>query len=117
MTVGTHNYTVSLQGYPDAEGTVEITDGPKTVNVDMLGLSELSVENIEIYPNPNKGVFLIRVDGTFILDVLNAMGKVVHSTQIINESTINLKDAGSGLYFIRLHNEKTLGIKRLIISK
>ncbi len=117
MSVGTHNYTVSLQNYADIEGTVEVENGPMTVNVDMLGLHDLSDENIEIYPNPNKGVFLIKVDGTYALQVMNAIGKVVYSEQVTNEARIDLKGANSGIYFIHIQNEEFVKVKRLIISK
>ncbi len=117
MEAGTHNYTVSLQNYDEIHGTFDVVDGPETVNIDMLGLNDLSAERIEIYPNPNDGVFFIKVDGTYTIDVMNAVGKVVYSTQITNESSINLEGAGSGIYFIRVYNERAMEMKRLIINR
>jgi len=48
---------------------------------------------------------------------MNAIGKVVYSEQVTNEARIDLKDAKSGLYFIRIQNEEFIKVKRLIISK
>ncbi|MDA3868218.1 MAG: C25 family cysteine peptidase [Salinivirgaceae bacterium] len=117
MEVGTNNFTVILQNYDQIHDSVDVVDGPETVNIDMLSMNNLSAKSIEIYPNPNKGVFLIKVDGTYTLDVMNAMGKVVYSTRITNKRRINLEGAASGVYFIRLHNEKAMEMKRLIINR
>lgn len=117
MPVGTHNYTVNMQNYEDIHGTVEVEDGPQTVNVEMLGIGDAHVQEFRIYPNPNRGKFTIEVAGSYDLEVLNAIGNVVYSARIMEQKTVDLSNENDGIYFIRLQNGEKIFTKRLIINK
>lgn len=84
---------------------------PGTVVDCILAVKEIEKADFSIYPNPNNGQFNIineGNDGTYIIEVIDATGRVVHNEQMqINsndQTTINTKDLKSGIYFVKMTN-------------
>jgi len=81
---------------------------------------ELSDE-INIFPNPNIGQFIVQVPENRIYDisVFNVLGENVFEQQQINSSknTVDLSNINSGVYFIHITiNEKTISRKIIITN-
>ncbi len=80
--------------------------------------------NISIYPNPCDGTFNISAKGlnsTTDLYILNVQGQVVYKEKLINTSSnytkqFDLSDYSKGIYFIKLVNENSIQIKKIVIQ-
>ncbi len=64
--------------------------------------------NIDIFPNPNNGVFTINYSDLkekAMLEIYSALGTLVKKQIIISEKTaINMQNEGNGLYFITIYD-------------
>ena len=76
---------------------------------------------INIYPNPNKGVFVVEMTEESIatMEIYNALGKIVHTEKMTKISNlIQVKILTDGIYFYRLSSpNKYLQSGRLMIRK
>jgi hypothetical protein len=87
-------------------------------------IADLQMENIEIHPNPNKGVFDIKIPnvrGELTIEISNASGMNIHSEKFMASETnishqINLGNAPAGVYFVRISNGSGLSIKKVVIQ-
>jgi autotransporter-associated beta strand protein len=76
---------------------------------------------VNIYPNPNKGIFNISVSNNLINDYLkltvtDITGKIIFNTFITKPNTIvELSDIPKGLYLIRLENNFQIINKKMIV--
>ena len=78
----------------------------------------------DIYPNPNSGVFNLKINNDFTGSafVLNSLGAVVYQKNILDmssEISFDLNYLPDGLYFVKLIDDKTKSvvIKKFIIQK
>ena len=82
----------------------------------------INQNEIEIFPNPNNGVFSIKVNGNKELsgNIYNHIGQKVKTFKDLNQSNskfeINMTNMNAGLYYIRLDNAPEYSFK-LIISR
>jgi len=85
-------------------------------NININGQNIITIEEVEntnintsIYPNPNKGIFSIRTDASYMkVEVYSALGRLVED-KIISSGLqqINLSKEPKGIYFVKLmHNGK-----------
>jgi len=77
--------------------------------------------DIELYPNPNNGNFVLQVnniaDKKGTIKVYSTLGNVVYSTIIENNRTnVNIKNQTAGVYFARIEIENQSFYKRVIIK-
>jgi len=84
---------------------------PEEVVASIVGIEELeAVANLEVYPNPASDVLNITFNSInaekLSLEIINALGQVVISEQIANQSNTNLQysvnDLESGVYSLRI---------------
>jgi len=84
------------------------------------GISEVVVNNqFTIYPNPASNVVYIQnnsgLQGQINADVINILGQVVESYIITNSnSEISLSGLNPGDYFIKLYNDKSSVVKKVV---
>jgi hypothetical protein len=116
------------------ESTVDFDPGSSTNNLTSNGASDVFLQklnefpssilemesfmNINVYPNPTKGLFTISLDeltnNTSII-IYSVVGKEVVNQQIItNQTTINLKDYDKGIYFVKIQNGVNIITKRIV---
>ncbi|MDC0303939.1 T9SS type A sorting domain-containing protein [Flavobacteriales bacterium] len=90
----------------------------------LASLQERNTETfVEVYPNPNEGQFTMEIagfNGDFDVSVLNMHGQLMTKKQIsvidFYEERFNLKDAKSGLYFVRIVGDGVNETKRLVVK-
>lgn len=74
------------------------------VEKDKLGLSTL--ENINVYPNPNNGLFVLVTPNESAKDVLiyDVTGSLVYSEKNVHDRTlqINMSDFANGFYYLKV---------------
>jgi len=98
-------YTVVLT-VTDSCGTNAFTGTVSTT----VGVNELSLANISVYPNPSNGLFTIEASSNmtkaYITDV---SGKLVYSGDLSgNEATINVENFAAGSYFLSVQFENEM---------
>ncbi|WP_298117969.1 T9SS type A sorting domain-containing protein [Flavobacterium sp.] len=81
-----------------------------------LANADFEVENISIYPNPSNGIFNIASGNLSIekVEVYDVTGKVIKSNSTGNNSSIDLTDASSGIYFVKITANEQSTVKRII---
>jgi hypothetical protein len=105
------------QGLPSDSKTVEV--------MSTIGINELLMNNLQIYPNPAFETVTIEsklsMEGVTLLSIMDLMGKTVYTEQINPAKDglhhqINLNDVPNGVYFVTLQNESIRLTRKLIIQ-
>ncbi len=87
---------------------------------------KLKTEGLNIYPNPNIGIFTITLSNIIMdklsINITNILGELVYATQEENTSAdfnkqLNLQNLACGTYFIQIKNADKVYTQKLIISK
>jgi photosystem II stability/assembly factor-like uncharacterized protein len=87
----------------------------------ITGTKELppTMYNYTLYPSVNNGIFNLAFDENQtekIIEVIDVMGKIAH-TQKTNSNKLKLTlNLSSGIYYIRIHCNHTLGVKKMIVE-
>ena len=115
LAIGT--YTVYIK---DANGCISSTE----VTVNTSGLEEFGFSLIQLYPNPNKGVFELEIEGIVGTNIeaklFNVSGQLVSSFQLTAKDgkvkqTIEMsKKLAAGTYYLGLYNEQKTMVKQFI---
>jgi len=119
---GTNSIIVSWNGSGSVE--VDMVDGG-CQGTDMMevtaiatGLDEVSGINASIYPNPNNGLFNLRLENTdgVSVRIIDMSGKLIRSTQLAgrNMYSIDMQNEEAGVYVIEIESETGKTYKRLI---
>lgn len=72
-----------------------------------------------IYPNPNKGEFIIKISqkGNYYIRIYNNTGIEIMSTSSTQtETLIDIKNAQSGIYFIKIDSDNLSISKKIIVE-
>jgi len=107
------NYSVTITDDNDCEITYNYTVGS------VASISEISVTSFEIYPNPNNGVFSVKLEnsiGQSSVKITDLSGRIIYTTiELENEFKIQLSNAATGNYFIQIENNGSAITKRISI--
>lgn len=133
MNQGTVPYSDTVQTTTisdiNIEGVVtvvisESTTGGDRVTIDnlswtcysSLSVTEFSLSNISIYPNPVKNNLNITLNSPkeTQIDIYNVLGKKVISKVIYKSDVINTEQISRGIYIIRMKQDETTISKKLI---
>lgn len=69
----------------------------------VTGLTESDVVPVNIWPNPNSGLFRIELAEAATIQVYNAVGILVHQQELeAGQTVINLHELATGIYFIKV---------------
>ncbi len=90
----------------DAVGVINVYS-PSTSNI-----KEDNFSSLEIYPNPTKETFLIKVDGEFDYVLMDISGRVIEEGSIYSQKKIALKS--EGVYFLSLENNGKRIIRKIM---
>ncbi|MCF8298067.1 MAG: T9SS type A sorting domain-containing protein, partial [Saprospiraceae bacterium] len=101
------------------------------ITPDTTGIQEIIEKNlhINIYPNPNKGIFTIDINiskrNEFVkmpikISVYNLLGKKVYGEEIqslgeIHKHYLNLSNLPKGIYNIQLMNDEMKQVRKVVI--
>ena len=77
-----------------------------------LSLADNSIGLFNVFPNPANDVLNIETEGDFSVSVLNTNGEEIVSN--LKSKSINVSNYNSGIYFVKLQNEKGVQVKKFI---
>ena len=106
---------------PNADGLFAINGLSQISNFkeSSLAVGGKVMDNIKIYPNPSSGIFNINLTGIsnpIRISVTNSQGQLIYSGQISGSQQLDLTDQPNGVYFVRLVNENSVRLEKLIIK-
>ncbi|KAF0239536.1 MAG: hypothetical protein FD181_124 [Prolixibacteraceae bacterium] len=88
----------------------------------VTGLKEIARnEMIQIYPNPNNGLFTIKlpqmVDKNYVAEVINLTGQTVYRESLSNKSIhlVNLTGKPNGIYLVKIKRGTEIFQKKIIV--
>jgi subtilisin-like proprotein convertase family protein len=120
---GTWTLTITDNSNPSS-GTLTGWDLEVCTWENPLGIEENTINNFEIYPNPNSGVFTIEMNTSFESEVdiivYDIRGRRVYNMHYESSSNfkkeISMDSVQSGLYFIEVNNGSKKIVKKIIIE-
>ncbi len=89
----------------------------RLINNENSTITTLTRNDIEVYPNPTSGNFILRSNSAlkniFVYDI---NGKVVFEMKDVNDNYINidLSNEATGIYIIRLTDDKSSTVKKVV---
>ncbi|MFA8451283.1 MAG: C25 family cysteine peptidase [Bacteroidales bacterium] len=94
--------------------------------VDNVGLEETFSQNdIQIFPNPNSGIFHIKFNNSqeedYTIKVVNINGKLVYNKQITSDGSLSHKvqladkDISSGVYFVQIMGKEGIKTEKFVV--
>jgi len=80
------------------------------------GVDELTGDNnqIKIYPNPAKDQIRIDFEGGSTFEILNLMGQVVYTGNLIKNTIVETSSLSSGVYMVKIKTGKTFEYRKII---
>ena len=122
-TIGQPFYA-SMINIPDAVGTTTAgtysngTAFAIRLNMGFAGLKESTLSNVEVYPNPSNGVVTITNEDNSTNDIaiFDMLGKQVYTTTATSKKVVDLSANGTGVYLVKVSNEKGSIVKRVVIK-
>lgn len=101
------------------EPKIPITDSEELPNKGFV-YERILIGKIQVYPNPNDGVFFVKVplkvETPYRMEVVNMLGSVIYSEDYLSERLlcVNITNQAQGAYFIRvISGDKILSCKIL----
>lgn len=117
VTFGPQTVDRAMARCPDGTGTFSVNVIPtfKMQNC-AIGINELDskAEWMTIFPNPASNHIIVRSNSGMSqkLEITNALGQLIYSSSILNQSEIFTSNWEPGIYFIRTNNT----VKKVVIN-
>jgi len=107
---------------PCGEYTYGETEDYKIFVFDPLSIDENDLTNINVYPNPNEGTFMVDLRklntiNEVNVELFNMNGQLIYQKQASNSLFEINTDQKSGVYFLRLTSGKQVMTRKVIISE
>ncbi|MFH0895040.1 MAG: T9SS type A sorting domain-containing protein [Bacteroidota bacterium] len=83
---------------------------------DIVSVNEAGLPSVNIYPNPSEGMFNVETSGTYAVQVINALGEVVLSTNMTDRKVIDLSTQRAGMYILRLKSNDHILNRQLLVK-
>ncbi len=110
---GALTFVFHSDGSVQEEGWEAIISYADFVNVENIIKNEIS-----IFPNPTTGIFTIETEQRYSnITIFDITGKTIKQLSVNNkQSSVDLSDYKSGIYFIKFQNNETVITKKLIVK-
>jgi len=81
--------------------------------------NNVSSDAISIFPNPNNGVFTVKVsENEASMEVYSIIGENVYSSKVVKgNNTVDLSNLAAGSYIVKVNNGGKSTAKRIVINK
>ena len=93
--------------------------------VDMPLINNLTIENIQLFPNPNRGMFRLEFDlpqqGETSIRVFNSEARLIYSFDLGQyqgtfSDDIDISQNGPGAYFLEVRQGNTSMVKKVLLQ-
>jgi hypothetical protein len=108
-------YTVTANGtYAVIASNGSCSDTSACVTIDYISVKEISFDMISIYPNPTRdNVTVTMSSASASIEIIDAQGKLLNATQVVNGDKIDLSTYETGMYIFRVKTENGTSIFRV----
>ena len=74
---------------------------------------------IEIYPNPNNGVFTVKSKGAVVYSIINEMGQIIREGKLSGENyyTVDIQDLSSGIYNVVGYKSNSISKQKIVVIR
>lgn len=104
------NYTVKVVDANTCSGTS--ADYLHTYT--KVGISNINSLQVNVYPNPNNGQFVIQCSESFKVEISSLLGEVVYTAE--GSDKIDIQNLAKGIYMIRVSTAKGQYIQKIIVQ-
>jgi len=114
--LGDPNQSISHCGEPPMGYANNCSDD----NDDMVGIENAAYSAINIYPNPNKGIFKFEgiLSNKFIISIYNSSGlKVMNETLINPDNFIDSTNLSNGIYYVYFQIDKQIIRRKMMVMR
>jgi len=86
--------------------------------VNELAVDDLSLNTIELYPNPSSGELHFSGNEVVLtIEIFDVNGKIVLTERLDSTETINLGSLENGIYTVRLKSDAAVSVKKVVLEK
>lgn len=85
--------------------------------LDTESVSENIANNVAMFPNPAKNELTLTSDynGNSEVQIINSVGQIVKEFSFVEETTVNINELNTGVYFVKVVGENTT-TKKLVVE-
>lgn len=123
LAEGTYSFLVEANQYLPYDGTFEITNDDKNIEVvmqtDGTGAFDLDATGLKVFPNPaGRNIFVESAETIESLQLIDLMGNIIYAAQVeTNSYNINVSELLSGLYLIQVKTRESIIVKRVQVVR
>ncbi len=103
ITDGTNENTMTKEGYITVHNCTGVEDTPAF--------------RMELYPNPNNGLFTLKLNQNAKVTIISAVGHTVYTQEFIGKQTIDLADKAEGVYFVKVQTETETLVHKIVVRR
>lgn len=115
------NYTATANGsYSVIINYNACHDTTNCVVINNVGINEAKNNtHLNVYPNPNNGVFTIQATSEGVYTIVNELGQAIYSADLNakNQYTMNIETLSNGIYFIVGNNNGIITKQKIVVVK
>ncbi len=86
-------------------------------HIPTLGVTNNTLENISIFPNPSNGYLNFNSNEDLNVVIYDVLGKEVFSSLVNQNEEINISHLSNGMYIVNLSDGTNVSSKKLIVNK
>ena len=86
--------------------------------IPLTEVSENTVANTTVYPNPTSGDLHINANGMIRISIVNTLGQVVYDQAVkCDETVVNMARFDAGIYMVNIVTSTGTNVKRVVVTK
>lgn len=112
-----YTFHVKYSNQIDTTGIVTVDETDQLINIVIKpnGFTDVSANNLLIYPNPVTGMVTISADDNFVLTIADVNGKTWQKQPVKKGvSTLDISSFPAGLYLFYFENSSRIVVKKII---
>jgi len=114
------NYSFHLFIKPTGVDSILFTCIENLIVTNVVSTTSVQLTDMKIYPNPTNGIFTLEIPNLktpMMVEVVDVIGKSVLQQKVTEKiNRIEMKNAASGVYFVRFNSKLDRVNKRIIVN-
>jgi hypothetical protein len=127
VSVGTANIVYTTSGCGFVSKTISVT-ARKDANAEGIDGSAITVSDLHVIPNPNKGVFVIKgtlgitTDDEVSIEITDMLGQSVYKNKVLvtggnMDQKIQLSNVANGMYLLSIHSSVSSDVYHIVVEQ